>query len=447
MGKHIHIVGIGGISLSALAKILLKNGYVVWGSDSVKSKLTQELESLGAKIFYQHKASNVVGADLVVYSAAIKQDNPEIVEAIKLGIEVIDRAEFLGRISKEYKNVIAVAGSHGKTTTTGMLATIFLKAGLNPTIHIGGELPIIEGNVHIGEHEYFITEACEYYDSFLTLAPNASVILNVQADHLDYFKNMSNLQKSFEKFAKNTKLSGVLVTNFDDENCKKISCDCKVISYGFSGGNLCATNISQNNEIYSFDVQYFGHNLGRICLSVAGKHNIYNALASIAVSLFFGIDFQTIKKALEQYVPSKRRYQEIVLPNSAAVVHDYAHHPTEIKACLQVAKNRTNGKLIVVFEPHTYSRTKYLWQDFCSCFDGADKLFLPPIYAAREQSIDGVSSQTLAQDIAKNGIDCTATKDLKETYNLLQKYLHSGNTILLLGAGTIFHLAEMFGID
>ena len=447
MNKHIHFVGIGGISLSALAIMCLKKGCCVSGSDTTKTISTQNLENLGIKVYYSHDKTNIIGADLVVYSAAIHKDNPEIVAAKELGIQTIDRAELLGRISKEYKNVIAVAGTHGKTTTTGMIASIFLRANLNPTIHIGGYLPIIEGNVRLGGTEYFVTEACEYYDSFLSLCPNVSVILNIQKDHLDYFKNMANLQKSFEKFTKNTKLSGVVITNFDDENCKKLSADCKIIYYGFSNGNLYADNITSVDEKYSFDAIYFGKNLGRICLPIVGKHNIYNALASIAVSLFFDIDFCVIKQALETFLPSKRRYQEIVLPNGVTVVHDYAHHPTEIKACLVATKKRTKNKLIVVFEPHTFSRTQYLWEEFCECFGGADKVYLPPIYPARESPIENISSENLAKQICLHGIDCVATKDLKETYNFLQQDIKNGNCFLLLGAGTIVHLAEMFGID
>jgi len=446
--KKVHIVGIGGISLSALAKILLHDGYEVSGSDTCKSKLTENLEKCGVQVFYEHKAENVHGASLVVYTGAVDEQNPELVEAKRQNISVYSRAELLGMLASKHKKVISVAGSHGKTTTTGMLATIFLLARKNPTVHIGGELPIISGNVHLGSKKYFITEACEYKDSFLSLASDYSVILNIQKDHMDYFKNMDNLQNSFEKFAKNTKQRGFVVANFDDENCKKIDNKCGVISYGFNDGALVqAKNISEKNQIFSYDLFVGEKYKTRIILSVPGKHNIYNSLASICVALKERIPMQTIKKALASYVPSKRRYDKIIDKSGAVIVHDYAHHPTELSASMKIARATTKGKLIVVFEPHTYSRTQYLWREFCTCFNLADMVFIPPIYPAREKPIKGITNVTLARGIREAGKLAKATKSLKSTYNVLQKYLQNGNTIMLLGAGTIVHLAEMFGIN
>ena len=428
--KKIHIVGIGGISLSALAKILVASGYQVSGSDTTKSKLTEDLEKSGIKVFYEHRAQNVLGSDLVVYTGAVDDNNPEIVEAKKQNIKIITRAELLGKVASSHKHVISVAGTHGKTTTTGMIATIFLMAHKNPTVHIGGELPVIDGNVRIGGKNYFVTEACEYKDSFLSLKSDASVILNIQKDHMDYFKNMHNLQNSFEIFAKNTKSSGFCVANFDDENCTKIAFGVPVLSYGFRKNVYAqAKNISEKNQIYSFDLCVCGKYKTRINLSVPGKHNIYNALASICVALKYKISVKTIKKALESYVPSKRRYDKVTTANGAVIVHE-----------------TTKNKLVVVFEPHTYSRTQYLWSEFCTCFSLADVVFVPPIYPAREKPIKNITNVSLAKGIAKAGTQAKATKSLKSTYSVLQKYLKDGNTILLLGAGTIVHLAEMFGI-
>ena len=446
--KNVHIVGIGGISLSALAKILLHAGYKVSGSDACRSKLTESLEKSGIKVFYKHMEQNVHGADLVVYTGAVDETNPEIVEAKKLKIKCISRAELLGMIAYKHKKVISVAGTHGKTTTTGMLATIFLMAHKNPTVHIGGELPIINGNVHLGGKKYFITEACEYKDSFLSLTSDYSILLNIQKDHMDYFKNMDNLQNSFEKFAKNTKYNGYVIANFDDQNCRKIDYKCDVISYGFNDGALVqAKNIRENNQVFSYDLYVGGKYKTRINLSVPGRHNIYNSLASICVAIKEKIPLSTIKKALASYVPSKRRYDKVTTANGAVIVHDYAHHPTELSASMKIARATTKNKLIVVFEPHTYSRTQYLWKEFCACFKQADIVFVPPIYPAREKPIKGITNVTLARGIREAGKPAKATKSLQSTYNVLQKYDKAGNTIMLLGAGTIVHLAEKFGIN
>lgn len=443
--KNIHIIGIGGISLSGLATILINNGYVVSGSDTVKTNITEKLEKLGIKVYYRHDASNISGADTVVYSFAISQDNPEIVEAKRLGITILSRAELMGKIASSYKKVISIAGSHGKTTTTGMISTIFIYANKKPTIHIGGELPIIGGNICLGGKDYFITEACEYHDSFLFLNSDISVILNVQPDHLDYFKNMSNLQNSFEKFAKNTKLNGLVVINKEDVNCNKISCNAKTITYGINSGILHAENIYEVNECYCYDL-YLGKNfLFKVELSVEGEHNIYNSLAAIAVALNEKIKPETIKLALKEYLPSKRRFNKLKIDGKALVVHDYAHHPTEIAANIKSAMHLTKGKLVVVFEPHTFSRTQYLWKEFTECFSGADLVLLTPIYPAREPPIEGITSDNLAKCI-KN-VQANTAKNFEEAYNCLQRYLNCpDNTILILGAGTIVHLAEMFGI-
>lgn len=446
--KRIHIVGIGGISLSAFAKILQDKGYIVSGSDICKTKITENLKKSGIKVFYSHNKRHIKNVDLLVFTGAANSDNPEIIEAKKQGIEIISRAELLGIVASWHKKVISVAGTHGKTTTTGMLATIFLMASKNPTIHIGGELPIIDGNVHIGEKEYFITEACEYKDSFLSLNSDYSIILNIQKDHMDYFKNMGNLQKSFKKFAKNTKQSGFVVANFDDKNCKKMLIGKNVISFGIDDKSVCqAKNITQKNQKYSYDLYFEEKKLFRVNLPVFGKHNIYNSLAAITVAIKENIDYETIKSAIESYLPSKRRYQQIVHASGATIVHDYAHHPTEILATMNIAKNNTKKQLVVVFEPHTYSRTQYLWNEFCKSFDLTDKLFIPPIYPAREEPIEGITNITFANALCKHNVDAVATKSLKATFELLKPYLKPGNTILLVGAGTIVHLAEMFGIE
>ena len=443
--KHIHIIGIGGISLSGFATILVYNGYIVSGSDTTKTNITTKLEGIGIKIYYNHDAKNIDGADLVVYSAAIKKDNPEYMAALRVKIPIISRAELMGSIASNYQKVISVAGSHGKTTTTGMIATIFILAGKNPTVHIGGELPIINGNIWVGDNKYFITEACEYYDSFLSLKSDISIILNIQPDHLDYFKNMSNLQNSFKKFAKNTKQGGLIVVNNEDENCRQILSDNQIISYGIECGNLQARNIREYNQCYAYDLYLDNKHIENIELSVEGKHNIYNSLAAISAALNEKIDINIIKLAIKQYRPSKRRFNKLKIKNGALIIHDYAHHPTEIKASISTARAITAGKLVVVFEPHTFSRTQYLWEEFTKCFAGADYLILTPIYPAREEPIKNITSKRLSKEIAN--IDTCYADNFKTAYNKLMPYTNNSNdTILILGAGTIVHLAEMFGI-
>ncbi len=443
--KKIHFIGIGGISLSALATICLHNGYCVSGSDCNNSEIIEKLKAKDIKIYIGHNAQNVHGTDLVVFSSAIKEDNVELQEARRLKIPIISRAKLLGQISQDYGKIISISGSHGKTTTTGMVASIFLMANKNPTVHIGGVLPQIDGNIYVGDKQYFITEACEYCDSFLNLQSFYSVVLNIQKDHIDYFKNMANLQKSFEKFAKRTNKDGFLIINNDDKNCKKLTTKSQKLTYGIENeAIIMAKNIKQNpGAKYAFDLCVLNQKIATIKLSVSGYHNIYNALASICVALLEGIDMSVIKSALESYVLPQRRFQ-VVSKKHATIIHDYAHHPTEIISAIKTARAMCNKKLIVAFQPHTYSRTQYLFKEFSSCFGQADKLFLCPIYPAREQPIEGVTSEILAKAIAKNNVDVDTVSSLDECKDRLQRYNKRGNYILLLGAGSIVECGKDF---
>jgi len=443
--KKIHIIGIGGISLSAIAKMLLNFGCYLSGSDILKSNLTLELEACGIKINYVHASENVHGADMVISSAAIHNDNPEIIEAKKLGIKIYTRAELLGEISRKYKNVITIAGSHGKTTTTGMIAECFINAGRNPTIHIGGILKSVNANVVLGDSKYFISEACEYKDSFLQFSPNCAVALNIQPDHMDYFKTFSNLQKSFEKYLKNTKLLGFNVLNADDENLLKINHKKRVITYGIENidGDIRAVNIRKNKcSMYSFDVLKNGKTLTRIKLNIPGKHEIYNALACISVCMNYKIPIHIVKKSLEHYSGIKRRFENIGSINGAKVIHDYAHHPTEIQATIDAVKGSTNGRVIVVFQPHTYSRTKELWNEFIKSLSIANVCYMYKIYAARENPIDGITSEALSKDIENKGTLSKAFHNYTELIEELKTTANSGDIILILGAGDIDRLQD-----
>lgn len=443
--KKIHFIGIGGISLSALAIICKNNGYDVSGSDCNNSEIMEKLKTLGICVSIGHNPQNVHGADLVVFSSAIKEDNLEIKEAKKLNIPTMSRAQLLGEISRHYEKIISISGSHGKTTTTGMIASIFLEAQKNPTIHIGGILPQIDGNVYVGNNKYFVTEACEYCDSFLNLKSFYSVVLNIQKDHMDYFKNMANLQKSFEKFAKNTNKCGFLIINNDDKNCKKLISKAQTLTYGIENNAMVmAKNIKQNSGAkYCFDLFVLNQKIAKIKLSISGQHNIYNALASICVALLENVDISAIKSALQNYNLPQRRF-EIVSKKRATIIHDYAHHPTEIISAIKTAKAMCKNQLIVAFQPHTYSRTQYLFKEFSKCFCGADKLFLCPIYPARENPIEGITSENLAKAIAKNKVDVEALDSLRECQNRLEKYNKRGNYILILGAGNIVEMSKKF---
>ena len=445
---RVHFVGIGGISLSALAVLVLARGGVVSGSDTQPSRITDKLERLGVKVYYSHDASNVCGANLVVLSCAIHDDNPECVEAKRLGIKTIGRAELLAEISSEYLNVITIAGSHGKTTTTGMVASCLKQAGLEPTIHIGGEMESIDGNVFVGDKYYFVTEACEYKDSFLSFKNQAvSCVLNVQEDHMDYFKTKNNLQNSFIKYLKNTNKNGICVINTDDEFLDGVKVDRKIITYAVKNKNAdyVAKNVRECKwGKYSFDVFKRGEKVIRVKLPCMGKHQIYNALACVAICDWFGIDLNVIAKGLAEFSGIKRRFEEVGSLNGAKVFHDYAHHPTEIQANIKATKRFTKGKVIVVFQPHTFTRTRDLWDEFANCFCAADEVCVFKIYPAREPAILGITAESLAEAVRGVSGCVWSSNDYCELYNQLKAKVAPNDTVLILGAGSIESFCELF---
>jgi len=444
--KHIHIIGIGGISMSAIACLLLKDNNKISGSDIVKSDITIKLEKLGIKIVYEHKAENVYNADIVISSASIHDDNPEIIEAKKRKIRIYTRASVLGDISKKYKNVITVSGSHGKTTTTGMISACFLNAGLEPTIHIGGTLECIKSNVYIGNNKYFIIEACEYVDSFLEFKSDSCVALNIEPDHMDYFKTLDNLINSFKKYLSNCKNTGYTIINADDEQLVKINKKKRTITYGIKNKySICiAKNIRKcKYSKYSFDVYLKNKKLGRIKLSIPGKHEIYNALACICVCLQYKIGFETIVTALNDFSGIKRRFEHVCKINGAEVIHDYAHHPTEIEANIKTVKSSTKGRVIVIFQPHTYSRTKALLNDFVRVLSIADIAYLYKIYPAREAPIDGITSDIVSDKIRDCGTFSKSFNCFELMKDEIQNVVKKDDIILVLGAGDIENFCEI----
>lgn len=435
--NKIFFVGLGGISMSALALLLKQHNKVVLGSDINKSQITRRLSKQGIKVFYKHRACNIKGCDLVVFSGAIPSENPEIKKALSQNIKVVERSELLQMVASEYKNVIAISGTHGKTTTTAMISYIFMLCGLKPTVHIGGDFEYINGNVAVGNKEYFITEACEFRDSFLTLRPTVSVITNIELEHLDYFKNFENEKKSFNKFAANTKKVCFLNGKY-----KSIISSKKTIkTFGFSNSNsLYVRNIKKGcDHKYTFDCYKGKSFIGNFKLNVYGKHNIENAVAAISVCLEFGIDYKVIYLGLKTFNNVHRRFELVGTYKNSLLIHDYAHHPTEILNTIKTAKEVFRKKIICVFQPHTYSRTKTLIESFSKCFDGLDCLYLLKTYSAREKYEYLGSADYLRDRVMQSAPSFTLKEVMSKKMFLksIKKEDLCGSVLLFLGAGDI----------
>ena len=446
INKKVHFIGIGGISMSGLAAILLNKGFSVSGSDSKESEITNKLKSEGAEIYIGHKAENLKDVDLVVYTAAIPSDNPELVEAKNKNIKTMDRAEFLGLIMKGHKFNVAVSGTHGKTTTTSMLTNITLKANLDPTILVGGDVDAINGNFRIGNSEYFITEACEYKASFLKFYPYIGIILNIDADHLDYYRDLDHIKDTFKKFTDIIPQDGYLIGCAEDSNVMEVLdyAKCHKISYGINSGDIRATNITYNNKgCATFTVTKNDTDLFEVTLSTTGKHNILNALSAISVSLIFEIPYDLIREGLLECKGAHKRFEYKGSFNSASIIDDYAHHPVEIKATLETAHLIPHDKIYAVFQPHTYTRTKTLFDDFVTCFKNCDELLLMDIYAAREKDTGLVSSDELGDAIRKIGIKCTNVHSHQEAADYLASKIKENDLVLTIGAGDVVKVADI----
>lgn len=444
---HIHFIGIGGISMSGLAEILLGEDFPVSGSDTKESALTRQLEENGAKIYIGQRASNITeDVELVVYTAAIHPDNPEYACAKERNLPMLTRAELLGQIMKNYQLPIAVSGTHGKTTTTSMISHILLEADTDPTISVGGILPAIHGNIRVGQSETFITEACEYTNSFLSFFPKISIILNIDADHLDFFKDLEDIRNSFQRFAALLPSDGTLIINKDIPNVEEITqdLDCEVLTYSLEGGaDYHAEHIVFDEFAHaSFDCMKGEEKLGRFTLSVPGMHNISNALSAIALAVKIGIDLETIQKGLLHFSGTDRRFQYKGKVAGVTVIDDYAHHPTEIEATLKTAQNYPHKTTWCVFQPHTYTRTKALMKEFAQALSLADKVILADIYAARETDTLGISSANLRDLLLEKGVDAYyfPTFDEIEAF-LLENCVH-GDVLITMGAGDVYKIGE-----
>lgn len=445
---NLHFTGIGGISMSALAEIMISRGFTVTGSDSHESKITDHLESLGAKIFYNQVAGNISSdIDVLIYTAAIKQDNPELVKAKELGIPLLTRAEFLGQIMLNYPMAIGVSGTHGKTTTTSMLSQIMLEGNTDPTILVGGIMPAIHGNTRVGHSDKLITEACEYTNSFLSFKPNMAIILNVAADHLDFFKDLDDIRHSFRKFAELVPDDGFLVINSDIDNLEYFTdgLKCKVITVGSdpAKSDYSATNIEFDQFAKgSYDLVVNGEKSFHVALNVTGEHNIYNSLAAIAAAHAMGISDENIKAGLTQYGGTARRFQYKGKVGDVTIIDDYAHHPDEITATIKTAKHYPHKKMWVVFQPHTYSRTKSLLPEFGKALKEADAVVLADIYAAREKDTLGVSSLDVKKEIEKYGTEVHYYPSFSEIENFLLESCSPGDLLITMGAGDVVKIGE-----
>ncbi|MBU3145896.1 UDP-N-acetylmuramate--L-alanine ligase [Clostridium sp. CF012] len=447
--KKVHFIGIGGISMSGLAEILIKNDYKVSGSDMQSSHITNKLIDNGAEISIGHNGDNIKDADLVVFTAAISPENPEYLKAVELNLPLMDRAEFLGHIMKGHKYNVAVSGTHGKTTTTSMIAHIILKENVDPTILVGGELDVISGNVLAGNGDYFITEACEYKASFLKFFPYIGAITNIDADHLDYYRDINHIKETFVKFINLIPKEGYLIANIDDDNVKEIlnnnSYNCNVLTYGINEGMLKAKNISYNNlGCATFDVYKNDHLLFKIDLNVPGQHNVLNALASIGTALCLDFTEDSITSGLSNFRGTHRRFELKGTKDGVTVIDDYAHHPTEIKAFLSAVKNYPHNKIYCVFQPHTYSRTISLFEDFSNSFYDMDNLILADIYPAREKDTGAISSNMLGDRIREKNINCINFHSFDEIFNYLKDNLKDGDVLLTMGAGDVVKIGEMY---
>ncbi|MFD3155530.1 UDP-N-acetylmuramate--L-alanine ligase [Haloimpatiens sp. FM7330] len=445
--KKIHFIGIGGISMSGLAEILLENNYTVSGSDRNSSPIIDKLRDKGAEIYIGHNENNITDADLVVYTAAIPSNNPEIQKAKSLNIQLMDRAEFLGQIMKGHKYNVAISGTHGKTTATSMLSHITLAANLDPTILVGGQLDVINGNVRTGNSDYFISEACEYKASFLKFYPYIGVILNIEEDHLDFYRDLQHIENTFLKFAKLIPTEGFLISNFDDDNVRNITSkvNCNILSFGINNGQIRAKNISFNDKGCGiFDVYDNENKLFTVNLKVPGKHNILNALSTICAAFSLNIDNKFIIEGLENFGGTHRRFEIKGIKNGITVIDDYAHHPTEIKAALAAAKNYPHNKIYCVFQPHTYTRTSTLFDDFVTSFFDSDQLILADIYAAREKDPGTINSKMLSDKIKEKGVNSVNIHSFEEIVKHLKPQLQSGDLLMTLGAGDVYKVGEMF---
>ena len=435
--KNVYIIGIGGVSMSAIAKLLIHYGYNVSGSDN---QMTDYSSNLKVNITIGANPDNIDNTDIVIYTSSIPSDHPELVRAKELNKIIYSRPQFMGLLSSYYKNVICIAGTHGKSTTTGMTSLAFIENGVDPTILIGANLPLIDGNIRIGSRDYLILETCEFKDAFLSFKPTSETILNIDDDHLDYFINIDNIKKSFTKFM-NIETNKNLVLNADDSNMSDlIKPNLNTITYGINNSaNLMAKNVSYDDYGHPrFDVYYNDELLININLSVIGIHNIYNALATIAQTIIFDLDINKTKTGIELFTGVGRRFEHLgTYKDNIEVYDDYAHHPTEIMSTLNSVKSVKHNKSYAIFQPHTYSRTKEHLSEFAAVLSKFDNIIIAPIYAAREINTYNVHESDLVNLIKENNNNVIYLESYDLIVDYLKDNLNSNDLVITIGAGPV----------
>ncbi|HTY60701.1 MAG TPA: UDP-N-acetylmuramate--L-alanine ligase [Acidobacteriota bacterium] len=445
--QKLHFVGIGGIGMSGIAELLLNLGYQVSGSDMKKSAVTDRLEKLGGKIFAGHSAAHIEGANVVVISSAVRPDNVEVLEAKRLQIPVIPRAEMLAELMR-LKYAIAIAGSHGKTTTTSMIATVLVTGGFDPTAVIGGRLNAFGSNAKLGKGDFLVAEADESDGSFLKLTPAIAVITNIDREHLDHYTDLEEIKSAFVAFANKVPFYGAAVLCLDDPNVQAILPQIKrrIVTYGTSNqADLIASHVEFQDFGTSCQVRYKGNLLGTLHLRIPGRHGILNALAAVATGLELEIPFKRIASALTSFQNADRRFQIKGEKGNVLVVDDYGHHPTEITATLSAARHACDRRIVTIFQPHRYSRTRALEDEFVRAFNNTDILIVLPIYAAGEEPLPGITAERLVEQIKKFGHrDVRYASDFADAIQILRETTRSGDLVLTLGAGDVWKVGEEF---
>ncbi len=448
--RRFFFIGIGGISMSALARLTAQKGYAAGGSDRTRSAITDALEREGIEIFFGHDAANLRGYDAVIYTVAIGEDNPEYREALRLGLPLYSRADYLGYVMFEFDTRIGISGMHGKSTCTAMCASILTHAG-DSTVLCGAEMPFLGNSAcHIGTtRSRFLFEACEYMDSFLDFNPTLAVVLNIGLDHVDYFHSMEQIRTSFLHFAERTGEGGCVLYNADDEETATALAPFagKRLNFGLetSTADFCARAITVEEGRTSFDFFAHGNFVCRISISVFGTHNVYNALAAAAAALIVGASPDDIVQGLAAFTGAHRRMERKgVLPSGAVVFDDYGHHPDEIRATLAGARQMGFGRVLCAYQPHTYSRTAGLLQEFTNAFGDADRVFFADVYAAREQNIYGVTSQTLSDRIGSRALYCGSFAAVADA---IRREARAGDLVIVMGAGDIFHVFDLLDLE
>ena len=450
--KNVHFIGIGGISMSGIASLLLNKGYNVSGSDRGLSDRVKNLKENGAKIYIGQSKDNIKNPDLVIYTDAILDDNEELIAARNLEIPVVSRGVFLGALMKNYENSIAVSGSHGKSTTTSMISKILLNSKEDATILLGGELDEMKGNVHVGENKYLVTEACEYKGNIRYFFPQTVIVLNIDEDHLDYYKDLNNIVDTFKEYLQNQDENSKTIINLNEENNKLILDSVKGELITYAQENFDADYVAHNIKFDdigrpNFDLKMKNGMVEHFELGVIGRHNINNAMAAIISTFENGIDLNTIKENIKEYSGLKRRMEIVGHVNNATIMTDYGHHPSEIEVTLEALKEHTEGKLVCIWQPHTYSRTKSLFDDFLKCFDAADEVIITDIYAAREKYDPTIHSKDVVDALINKGINAKYIGTFEKARDYVYEIATEKDLIITTGCGNPDVLAHMIVDD